>query len=358
MSLYSDYPWVNQTKPLVVSAPMMKISLGHYALATSAAGGLGFLAGGFDLTPLEKDLAEAAKLLGSGRYSNLKLYDGMLPIGVGVQNWGADLNLMLSALKAFPVAAAWFFAPKRLDDLTTWTSAIRAQSPKTKIWIQVGCVFDAMNIAKATKPDVIVVQGSDAGGHGLAQRAGVITLLPEVSDALAREGLDVPLIAAGGIIDGRGAAAVLCLGAQGVCLGTRLLASEEAIVAKGYQNEVLRASDGGINTVNSTVYDSVRGIKGWPAGYHGRGVINQSYTDAQKGMSEQENQERYQEEIKKGDSGWGPNGRMTTYAGTGVGLIKGVSSIRDIVDEIQRDISSTLEATSQKWLAPGSTLLV
>jgi len=196
---------------------------------------------------------------------------------------------------------------------------------------------------------VIVVQGSDAGGHGLKQRASLISLLPEVSDTFAKEGIDIPLIAAGGISDGRGAAAALTLGAVGVALGTRFLACHEATIAKGYQNEVLRVKDGGVTTVKTKLYDVVRGILDWPTAYDGRGVANRSYLDALNGMSDEENVELYKEAMKQGDDGWGPEGRMTTYAGTSVGLINEVASAEDIIREVTQEALEVLEKTTQRY---------
>jgi nitronate monooxygenase len=346
--LHKDYPWVSPQQPVIVSAPMMKISLAHYALATSQVGGIGFLAGGFDLNPLKNDLAEAESLIKSGQYSNLNLNKGLLPIGVGVQNWGADLDVFIDVLRTNAVAAVWFFAPRKISDLQRWTDAVRGLNSEIKVWIQIGTVDEAREVIPM-KPDVLVVQGADAGGHGRAQRAGIVTLLPEVYDMISSEGSGIPLIAAGGIIDGRGVAAALTLGAEGVCMGTRLLASHEAKVSQGYQREVLRATDGGVTTVNSTVYDRARGIKGWPENYAGRGVINQSYLDSQAGLTDEENEKLYIEEIKKGDEGWGPNGRMTTYAGTGVGLVKEVMSIEQIVKTSQQEAITILQRTNRQY---------
>jgi nitronate monooxygenase len=340
--LYADYPWVSRGEPVVVAAPMMKITLGRVAVSVSASGGLGFLAGGFDLGPLAKDLAEAAEFAQS---QNIPLLDnGTLPIGVGFQNWGSDLGLAVEALKRHPVAAVWFFAPKQLSDLLVWAKEIRALNDgHTKIWVQVGTVAEAVEVAKTTKPDVLVVQGSDSGGHGLAQRASLMTLLPEVTDALEAEGIKITLVAAGGIMDGRGAAAALTLGADGVALGTRFLACSEAVIAKGYQDEVLRVADGGTSTVTTTVYDAVRGIHGWPRAYNGRGVVNRTYLDAKNGMEGTENAELYKEAMQQGDEGWGPEGRMTTYAGTGIGLVKEVMSAGNIVKSVQREVVQSLE---------------
>lgn len=345
--LHHDYPWTSPDAPLVVSAPMMKITLAKAAVTVSANGGFGFVAGGFDLSNLGKDLSEASEL---AKTQSLTLDDGVLPIGVGFQNWGSDLKLALEAIAAHPVAAVWFFAPNQLCDLLDWTREIRAATNgKTKVWIQIGTVAEAVEVAKTSKPDVIVVQGADSGGHGLAQRASLLTLLPEIEDALAKEGIATPLIAAGGIVDGRGAAAALSLGASGVALGTRFLASEEIIIAKGYQDEVLRVTDGGVSTVATTIYDTVRNIHGWPQAYNGRGVSNRSYLDAVHGMSESENQELYKEAMKQGDSGWGPEGRMTTYAGTGIGLVNKVLPAGEIVKSVQQEAIQVLQKTAARY---------
>ena len=344
-ALRSHYPWTSV--PFVVSAPMMKITMARLAVAVSRAGGLGFVAGGFDLSKLEKDMDEAAELLKS---YTMQSKDGVLPVGIGFQNWGSDIKLAITVIKKHQPAAVWFFAPYQPSDLLPWAKETRmATDGKTKIWVQVGTVAEAIEIAKTTKPDVIVLQGSDAGGHGLQQRASIISLLPEVSDAFVKAGIEIPLIAAGGISDGRGVAAALTLGASGVALGTRFLAAEEATIAKGYQNEVLRVTDGGVSTTNTKLYDVVRGILDWPTAYDARGVVNRSYLDALHGMSDKENCELYKEAMKLGDDGWGPEGRMTTYAGTGIGLIDKVVPAETIVGEIQKEALEVLESTARKF---------
>lgn len=180
----------------------------------------------------------------------------------------------------------------------------------------------AVEIARDCKPDVLVIQGSDAGGHGLARSSSIITLLPECADTLQKEGFGhIPLIAAGGIVDGRGAAAALTLGADGICMGTRFLITPEAIISKGYQEAVLKAKDGSVSTARTSLYDRLRGTHGWPKLFNARGLLNHSFWDHEKGMDEVENTRLYEEAVKMGDAGWGDQGRMTTYAGTGVGLV-------------------------------------
>ena len=346
LSFLEDYPWVKA--PLIVCAPMMKITLARAAVATSRAGGFGFLAAGFDLSTLDGNLEAAAKLL---QDEHIPSRDGVLPLGVGFQNWGSDIKLGLAALEKYPPAAAWFFAPKQLADLITWSKEVRKVTRnRTKIWIQVGTVAEAIEVAQTSKPDVIVLQGSDAGGHGLKHSAGLISLVPEAYDALLDKGLHTPLVAAGGISDGRGIAAVLMLGASGVAMGTRFLASEEVQISKGYQDDILKHHDGGSSTVKSVLYDTVREIHGWPFAYDARGIANRTYFDALDGMPDDENTALYKEAMKQGDDGWGPGGRMTTYAGTGVGLIKDVDSAGNIVKRAQREALIVLEKASQYHL--------
>jgi nitronate monooxygenase len=72
-------------------------------------------------------------------------------------------------------------------------------------------------------------------------------------------------------------------------MGTRFLASPEAAISEGYRNVVVTAKDGGVTTARTTVYDRLRGTVGWPERYNGRGVLNQSFRDHERGMDEEEN---------------------------------------------------------------------
>lgn len=327
---------------------MLQIAQAPLAVSVSRAGGLGFLAGGFNLDNLLGNLEHAAKLVAEQQQlSQQQQHDGTLPIGVGFINWGADLSKALTAISTHTPAAVWFFGASNPADenLAIWAREIRkVTNGRTKIWAQIGTVADALKLARRIEPDVLVLQGSDAGGHGMRRSASILALVPEVRDALAADGRgEIPVVAAGGIVDGRGVAAALCLGASGAVMGTRFLASTEASIATGYKQEILRATDGGVNTVRSTVYDRLRGIYEWPEEYDGRGLINASFLDAERGMSDEQNRLLYQEETKKGDEGWGPGGRMTTYAGTGVGLVKDVKSAGDIVRSVSQQAEEILQ---------------
>jgi len=330
---------------------MRLIATAPLALAVSQAKGLGFLGAGTDSSTVFKLLNDTLVTNQASPISNVP--PGILPVGIGFICWGADLKEALSVISDAPLkpAAAWLFAPQESSDLSSWSEGIRiASEGRTKIWIQVGTVANCLEIAKSCSPDVLVIQGSDAGGHGLAQSSSVVSLFPECFDALQKEGYGhIPLIATGGIVDGRGVAAALSLGASGVCLGTRFLASPEAVISQGYRDAVIKASDGGVTTARTTVYDRLRGTIGWPSIYNGRGILNQSFWDYIKGMGEDENRKLYEEAIQQGDSGWGDSGRMTTYAGTGVGLIREVKPASEIVEEVRKDAKSHLVAASSRF---------
>lgn len=214
-------------------------------------------------------------------------------------------------------------------------------------------------LSAGVHPDVLVVQGTDAGGHGLVQGASLVTLLPEVGDVLEEffgaigggeesRGERPVVVGAGGICEGRGAGAALVLGAAGLVMGTRFLAAKEAVLPKGYREEVLRASDGGQTTVRTKVYDECRGTVGWAATHNARGVVNKTVVDALAGMSSEENKRLYEEEMRKGDEGWGVQGRMTTYAGSGVGLVREVKSAREIVEEVREGARGALVAVQAR----------
>lgn len=344
-SIKNQYAWT--ASPLIVCAPMRLIAQSHLAVEVSAAEGLGFIGAGNALDELEGWLQEVMTLI--QQYPALKSYHestGILPIGFGYFNWAPaeDLEKAIAAVKKWKPAAVWQFGAYKNEDYAYWADRIRqASEGKTQVWIQIGCVDDAVEVARNARPDVLVVQGTDAGGHGLEMGASIITLLPEVSDALEAADLSgIHLIAAGGIVEGRGAAAAFMLGAKGVCLGTRFLACQEATIADGYRGDIVRASDGGIKTARTKVYDRLRGTTLWPKRYNARGVLNQSFFDHASGMPIEENKKLYEEAMKHDDEGWGVNGRITTYAGTGVGLIKSVMKAGDIVKEMQKDTLQNL----------------
>lgn len=377
---------------------MRLISTAPLATSVSLSGGLGFLGAGSDASTLSSLLSESSSILRSQAFSTGYTWDPAqdpMPVGVGFLIWGiSDETLqtqIIPLLRQYKPVAIWLFTPRAtlsgtiaereewVTQLHFWCATLAKTIPATKIWLQIGSVIEARTALSdpviGSAISVFVVQGSDAGGHGLVRSAGLISLVPEVCDAVAEvcaaQKRAVPhIIATGGISTGKQVASTLLLGAQGVCLGTRFLACPEANVAKGYRNEVVRASDGGQSTVRSGVYDYLRGTRAWPPGIGGRGVVNKTYeewmtrklgpgagtgvhglhtsgpVDADVQEARDELERLYKEAEGKAydteEGTWGPTGRMTTYAGSGVGLVKKVMLAGEIVKEIQDECAQAL----------------
>lgn len=132
-----------------------------------------------------------------------------------------------------------------LGDSTRFAS--EAHKAGAKVISMVTTVDEARKVADGGGADVIIAQGSEAGGHrstfaldqnGDAHLVGTIALIPQIVDAVR-----IPVVAAGGIMDGRGIAASLALGAQGVSLGTRFLVAKESGVFQAYKQRLLQASE-------------------------------------------------------------------------------------------------------------------
>lgn len=349
--LLSRYPWARL--PFIVGAPMRVMSGPALAVAVSRAGGLGFIGPGLKTQDMIIDLEEASMLINrepssSPIFGAFPSTHSLLPVGVGFQLWVDDVKVAVANIERFKPCAAWLFAPREgQEELDDWSRRIRQASPETQLWIQIGTLREAKQLLKsAEKPDVVVVQGAEAGGHGRVKDGmGIMTLLPEVADAMANS--EILLLAAGGIADGRGAAAALCLGASGLAIGTRFLAAKEARISQGYQSAILHASDGAVTTTRTLLYNHLRGTFGWPAEYSPRTIINKSFLEHQAGRAFEELKRCHDEALETGDSGWGPDGRLATYAGASVGLIHEVKAAGNIVREVQEETLRRLRLLSQ-----------
>jgi nitronate monooxygenase len=183
------------------------------------------------------------------------------PIGVGfISHMPNTAELMKVALGEGVRVFAHSFA-----DPTPFVAD--AHEAGALVLCQVRTVDDARQAA-AAGVDVVTAQGTEAGGH-----TGVMStlpLVPAVVDAIA----PVPVIAAGGIADGRSIAAALMLGADGVWIGTRLLATRESGVPDEHKARVVAA--GGEDTVLTDVFDIATGMP-WPPGVSGRAVRNRFF---------------------------------------------------------------------------------
>jgi nitronate monooxygenase len=127
--------------------------------------------------------------------------------------------------------------------------------------------------AVANGADVLVAQGAEGGGHGISR--GTFPFVPAVVNAAT----DVPVAAAGGVADGRGLAAALMLGADGVLVGTRFYASQEAAGLPAVKNRMMTAT--GDRTIRSILFDIAR-RNVWPAPYSGR-VLQNDFSEKWRG---------------------------------------------------------------------------
>src|SRR4051812_34007845 len=229
----------------ILLAPMGSAAGGRLAAAVSNAGGLGMIGSGYANTDtIRRELTEA----------------GNARVGIGFITWALEKNPAASdtALDARPVAVMLSFG-----DPSPFTGRIKAAG--CKIICQVQTLAQAKEAA-AAGADIIIAQGRDAGGHSGMTR-GTMGLVPAVVDAVG----PIPVVAAGGIADGRGLAAALALGAAGVSMGTRFTASRESLWDQAMKATTVAA--GGDQTAQTRVFDIVRGAA-WPAIYPGRALRN------------------------------------------------------------------------------------
>jgi nitronate monooxygenase len=233
----------------IVLAPMGSSAGGALAAAVSDGGGLGLVGGGRgDRDRLEHELAIVRA--GTDR-----------PWGIGFLTWAIDVDAIAWALDHRPHALMLSFGDPG-------PFAARVRDAGVPLILQVTDLDEARR-AVDVGADVIVAQGSEAGGHG--GRRATLPFVPVVVDLVA----PTPVLAAGGIADGRGLAAALALGAAGALLGTRFQASHEAIVPAGISDAIIGGH--GADTERTRVLDIARG-SGWPARYTAR-VLRNAFVD-------------------------------------------------------------------------------
>ena len=222
----------------IVLAPMNVIAGGKLAAAVSNAGGLGIIGGGYgDADWLEQQFAAA----------------GHARVGCGFITWSMarDPQLLDQVLAKQPAALMLSFG-----EVEPHASRIKARGVPLICQVQ-GMKY--LREAVDAGADIIVAEGCEAGGH--SGYRGVFTLVPEAADYLANHSPDTVLVAAGGVGDGRGLAAALMLGADGVLVGTRFMASQESEAPQRLRQAIIRAD--GDSTMKSASVDVAR-KRYWP----------------------------------------------------------------------------------------------
>lgn len=236
----------------ILLAAMDLVADARLALAVIEAGGYGFLGGGYgDEAWLRRELATLAPAARAcGR-----------DFGVGFITWSLARNphLLDVALEQRP-GAVWL----SFGDPGDFVQRIKATGAKLVCQVQTEAMARAALEAGA---DVLVAEGAEGGGHGVTR--GTLALVPAIVDLA---GPRVPVVAAGGIADGRGLAASLMLGATGVAVGTRFYATVEAAGFDAAKQRILEAS--GDDSARSVVFDISRNNV-WPAPFTGRCLQNE-----------------------------------------------------------------------------------
>lgn len=245
-----DYP--------IMSAPMALHSGGTLAAAVSSAGGLGSFGGVHPAKGPDWIRSEIATIRATTDR----------PYGVGFITPFLSMaeSLFDAALSEGPDVVALSFG-----DPGSWLSRSKEVGARTMCQVQ---TYDDAEMAVTAGADVLVAQGTEAGGH-----TGAMGLLPFLAGVVRRYP-DIPVLAAGGIADGRTLAAALVAGADGAWLGTAFLATPEAVEVHDIHKRLIVESDGA-DTVWTRVFDIMYGLP-WPAGI-GERVRRNRFTDEWSG---------------------------------------------------------------------------
>lgn len=259
------------TVPLI-GAPMADHSGAELAVAVCQAGGLGFIAAGHlqDVEQLESELQKFP----------VALYPLCLGfIGHSVLADAAGWDRYEYVLQRYRPAVVQFFAPGlvRHPVQPGVTNVMMAHSVGAKVFAQVGTLAEAVAAVQEGHVDGVMVQGGEAGGHGL-RRGWAKGTLPLARSVVRRvrewQRPDLPVVAAGGVVDGAGLAAVLALGCDGAMLGTRLAATPESqgAFAATLADPAVTCDD----VIRTTVLDAIQNeysTTPWPVPYDSVGAV-------------------------------------------------------------------------------------
>ncbi len=296
----------------IISAPMAFTAGSALANAVSTAGALGLIGAGYgDQSWLEQQLNHSHNA----------------DIGTGFITWSLakQPHLLDIVLATKPKAVMLSFG-----DEAPFIAPIKAAG--AAVICQVQTLSQALS-AHDKGADIIVAQGSEAGGHAAIR--GTISLVREVVDRI--DGL--PVVAAGGIADGRGLAAVLMLGAAGVLMGTRFCATQESLMPDEAKERALEAT--GDATMQSSVVDMLRN-KHWPGPYKLRTLQNDTLDrwhgrEAQLAQEIDDEREAYDAAFNACDFD-----HAAVIVGEATGILKDVPAAGELIEEIVAEAQACL----------------
>jgi nitronate monooxygenase len=305
----------------IVCAPMALVTGGRLAAAVSKAGGLGVIGGGYAGTiGHEPDVAAELDYVKGVRF------------GIGFITWALAKapHLLDLALDHSPACVFLSFG-----DLKPFARRVHESGARLICQVQrLGHVHEALDAGA----DVIVAQGTEAGGHGATR--STLPFVPEVADFLARRSPSTLLLGAGGVADGRGLAALLMLGADGAVVGTRFWSSQEALTPPAATDRGINAS--GDDTIRTTAVDSLRGVP-WPSEFSFRVLKNRmtdewAHREAEAAAQFGSLAARYAEARARHDLDV-----VAAVAGEGIGLVRDRPPASSIVDGMIAEARRVLE---------------
>ena len=294
----------------VFQGAMAQIARYQLASAVSNAGGLGIIAsGGMSPEQLREEIVNCKKHTDKPFAVNLMLMmhnideiiDVVIEEGVGIVTTGAGTprkympKLKEAGIKVIPVIPS-VKAAKKMEEL--------------------GC-------------DAVVVEGMEAGGH--VGESTTMALLPQVTSAV-----NIPVIAAGGIADGRGVAAAYCLGASGVQMGTVFLATEECPVSENYKNAIIEAVDTSTTLTGTKFGAPVRGIKNeLTKRYHELEERSSTLMELEELTLGSLRKAAYEGDVENG----------SIMSGQIAGLVNEIRPVKDVIEGIFEEAQKVLEET-------------
>ena len=294
----------------VFQGGMAQIARHELASAVSNAGGLGIIAsGGMSIEQIREEIVNCKKHTDKPFAVNLMLMmhnideiiDVVIEEGVGIVTTGAGTprkympKLKEAGIKVIPVIPS-VKAAKKMEEL--------------------GC-------------DAVVVEGMEAGGH--VGESTTMALLPQVTSAV-----NIPVIAAGGIADGRGVAAAYCLGASGVQMGTVFLATEECPVSENYKNAILEAVDTSTTLTGTKFGAPVRGIKNeLTKRYHELEEKSSTLMELEELTLGSLRKAAYEGDVENG----------SIMSGQIAGLVNEIRPVKDVIEGIFEEAQKVLEET-------------
>jgi len=220
--------------PLIL-APMTWIGTAELVVAVSKAGGLGTIGPNAGMkqqseaSDMEASIERFREQLRKVRSLSTEPFAANIPVGWGKQRAITDRQVDIAIEEGLPIAVVSMGSSK------AYTKKLKDAG--IKVIHAVGSVRHAQK-AEEDGVDAVVCEGYEAGGHIGGEELPLFVLIPQVADAV-----NIPIIAGGGIVDGRGVAAAFVLGADGVYMGTRFLASTECTVHSSVKQAILNATD-------------------------------------------------------------------------------------------------------------------